>query len=157
MQTHVGVDLHQRFCYLTALDARGRRLKQSHSPRRHSSYEWRRGCPALFVNRLRTVFYSCSLDSPERGPCWRKPAVGRRQTVTNLVHRLGHFARKSTEVDLARGLRGYISVNRRPSPGICLAAGLCGCRGRSQGIPPDSAALWMTSLDIDRLDEVSRR
>jgi hypothetical protein len=29
MQTHIGVDLHQRFCYLTALDASGRRLKQS--------------------------------------------------------------------------------------------------------------------------------
>ncbi|MBB5062707.1 hypothetical protein HDF15_005247, partial [Granulicella mallensis] len=29
MQTHVGVDLHQRFCYLTAVDARGKRLKQS--------------------------------------------------------------------------------------------------------------------------------
>jgi transposase len=26
--SHVGVDLHQRFCYLTALDASGRRLKQ---------------------------------------------------------------------------------------------------------------------------------
>jgi transposase len=29
MQTHIGVDLHQRFCYLTAVDASGRRLKQS--------------------------------------------------------------------------------------------------------------------------------
>ena len=28
-QSHVGVDLHQRFCYLTALDARGKKLKQS--------------------------------------------------------------------------------------------------------------------------------
>ena len=27
--THVGVDLHQRFCYLTAVDASGRTLKQS--------------------------------------------------------------------------------------------------------------------------------
>jgi transposase len=27
--THVGVDLHQRFCYLTAVDASGRRLMQS--------------------------------------------------------------------------------------------------------------------------------
>lgn len=27
--SHIGVDLHQRFCYLTALDASGRRLKQS--------------------------------------------------------------------------------------------------------------------------------
>jgi len=27
--SHVGVDLHQRFCYLTALDASGKRLKQS--------------------------------------------------------------------------------------------------------------------------------
>ncbi len=27
--THVGVDLHQRFCYLTAVDASGTRLKQS--------------------------------------------------------------------------------------------------------------------------------
>ncbi len=29
MQTHIGVDLHQRFCYLTAVDASGKRLKQS--------------------------------------------------------------------------------------------------------------------------------
>lgn len=29
MQTHVGVDLHQRFCYLTAVDASGKKLKQS--------------------------------------------------------------------------------------------------------------------------------
>jgi hypothetical protein len=28
MKTHIGVDLHQRFCYLTALDASGRRLQQ---------------------------------------------------------------------------------------------------------------------------------
>ncbi len=28
MQTHVGVDLHQRFCYLTAVDASGKKLKQ---------------------------------------------------------------------------------------------------------------------------------
>lgn len=28
MQTHIGVDLHQRFCYLTAVDASGRQLKQ---------------------------------------------------------------------------------------------------------------------------------
>jgi transposase len=28
MKTHVGVDLHQRFCYLTAVDASGRKLKQ---------------------------------------------------------------------------------------------------------------------------------
>jgi transposase len=27
--THVGVDLHQRFCYLTAVDASGKKLKQS--------------------------------------------------------------------------------------------------------------------------------
>ena len=27
--THVGVDLHQRFCYLTAVDASGKRLKQA--------------------------------------------------------------------------------------------------------------------------------
>jgi transposase len=27
--THVGVDLHQRFCYLTAVDASGKTLKQS--------------------------------------------------------------------------------------------------------------------------------
>ena len=26
--THVGVDLHQRFCYLTAVDASGRKYKQ---------------------------------------------------------------------------------------------------------------------------------
>jgi hypothetical protein len=29
MKTHVGVDLHQRFCYLTALDARGKLYKQA--------------------------------------------------------------------------------------------------------------------------------
>ena len=29
MQTHIGVDLHQRFCYLTAVDASGKTLKQS--------------------------------------------------------------------------------------------------------------------------------
>ena len=29
MKTHIGVDLHQRFCYLTAVDASGKRLKQS--------------------------------------------------------------------------------------------------------------------------------
>jgi transposase len=29
MQTHIGVDLHQRFCYLTAMDASGKKLKQS--------------------------------------------------------------------------------------------------------------------------------
>lgn len=29
MQTHIGVDLHQRFCYLTAVDASGKKLKQS--------------------------------------------------------------------------------------------------------------------------------
>ncbi len=29
MQAHIGVDLHQRFCYLTAVDASGKRLKQS--------------------------------------------------------------------------------------------------------------------------------
>ncbi len=28
MQTHIGVDLHQRFCYLTAVDASGKTLKQ---------------------------------------------------------------------------------------------------------------------------------
>jgi transposase len=28
MKTHVGVDLHQRFCYLTAVDARGKTCKQ---------------------------------------------------------------------------------------------------------------------------------
>lgn len=28
MQTHIGVDLHQRFCYLTAMDASGRVLRQ---------------------------------------------------------------------------------------------------------------------------------
>lgn len=28
MQTHIGVDLHQRFCYLTAVDASGKRLQQ---------------------------------------------------------------------------------------------------------------------------------
>jgi transposase len=28
MKTHIGVDLHQRFCYLTAVDASGRQLKQ---------------------------------------------------------------------------------------------------------------------------------
>ncbi len=28
MQTHIGVDLHQRFCYLTAVDASGKQLKQ---------------------------------------------------------------------------------------------------------------------------------
>ena len=27
--THVGVDLHQRFCYLTAVDASGKKLKQA--------------------------------------------------------------------------------------------------------------------------------
>jgi hypothetical protein len=27
--THVGVDLHQRFCYLTAVDASGKKIKQS--------------------------------------------------------------------------------------------------------------------------------
>jgi len=27
-KTHIGVDLHQRFCYLTAVDASGRKLKQ---------------------------------------------------------------------------------------------------------------------------------
>lgn len=30
MKTHVGVDLHQRFCYLTAMDASGRTYKQQH-------------------------------------------------------------------------------------------------------------------------------
>lgn len=29
MQTHIGVDLHQRFCYLTAVDASGKKLRQS--------------------------------------------------------------------------------------------------------------------------------
>ncbi len=29
MQTHIGVDLHQRFCYLTAVDASGKTVKQS--------------------------------------------------------------------------------------------------------------------------------
>ena len=29
MQTHIGVDLHQRFCYWTAVDASGKTLKQS--------------------------------------------------------------------------------------------------------------------------------
>jgi len=29
MQTHIEVDLHQRFCYVTAVDASGKRLKQS--------------------------------------------------------------------------------------------------------------------------------
>ena len=28
MKTHIGVDLHQRFCYLTALDASGRMYRQ---------------------------------------------------------------------------------------------------------------------------------
>jgi transposase len=28
MKTHIGVDLHQRFCYLTAVDASGKQLKQ---------------------------------------------------------------------------------------------------------------------------------
>ncbi len=28
MKTHVGVDLHQRFCYLTAVDASGKLRKQ---------------------------------------------------------------------------------------------------------------------------------
>ena len=28
MKTHVGVDLHQRFCYLTAVDASGKTCKQ---------------------------------------------------------------------------------------------------------------------------------
>lgn len=28
MQTHIGVDLHQRFCYLTAIDASGKKVRQ---------------------------------------------------------------------------------------------------------------------------------
>src|ERR1035441_7604364 len=34
MKTHVGVDLHQRFCYVTAVSASGKRLKHGQCPTR---------------------------------------------------------------------------------------------------------------------------
>jgi len=45
--SHVGVDLHQRFFYLTAVDASGRRLKQSHVVNEAAALRgWLRQVPA---------------------------------------------------------------------------------------------------------------
>lgn len=45
--THVGVDLHQRFCYMTALDATGRSLKSGTVDNRAVEVRrWLRGLPA---------------------------------------------------------------------------------------------------------------
>ena len=46
MTIHVGVDLHQRFCYLTALDASGRKLAQQSVVNEAASLQqWLRGLP----------------------------------------------------------------------------------------------------------------
>lgn len=46
MQTHIGVDLHQRFCYLTAVDASGKKLKQSQVVNEGGALRaWLRGLP----------------------------------------------------------------------------------------------------------------
>ena len=47
MKTHVGVDLHQRFCYLTAVDASGRKLKQAQVANQEEALRcWLRQLPA---------------------------------------------------------------------------------------------------------------
>jgi transposase len=52
MKTHVGVDLHQRFCYLTAVDARGKVLRHSQVANQPAALQqWLRGvaCPRQVV------------------------------------------------------------------------------------------------------------
>ena len=45
-QSHVGVDLHQRFCYLTAVDASGRKYKQGQVANRPEALRsWLREVP----------------------------------------------------------------------------------------------------------------
>jgi transposase len=75
--THVGVDLHERFCYMTALDATGRSLKAGAVANQPAELRrWLRGLPAP----IEVAVEACSF-----WPAFQE-AIASQVNVIHLVH-----------------------------------------------------------------------
>lgn len=75
--THVGVDLHERFCYMTALDATGRSLKAGTVANQPTELRrWLRGLPAP----VEVAVEACSF-----WPAFQE-AIADQVSVIHLVH-----------------------------------------------------------------------
>src|SRR5689334_7759213 len=75
--THVGVDLHERFCYMTALDATGRSLKAGTVANQATELRrWLRGLPAP----VEVAVEACSF-----WPAFQE-AIADQVSVIHLVH-----------------------------------------------------------------------
>ena len=74
---HVGVDLHQRFCYMTALDARGRQLNAQAVP---NQAEALRGYFRQFRGRVQVAVEACGF-----WPAFREAVEGEVERL-RLVH-----------------------------------------------------------------------
>jgi transposase len=75
--THVGVDLHERFCYMTALDATGRSVKAGAVPNQPAELRrWLRGLPAP----VEVAVEACSF-----WPAFQEAIAGQVQAI-HLVH-----------------------------------------------------------------------
>ena len=75
--THVGVDLHERFCYMAALDATGRSLKAGAVANQPAELRrWLRGLPAP----IEVAVEACSF-----WPAFQE-AIASQVNVIHLVH-----------------------------------------------------------------------